>query len=168
MQVRSAQVSAANLQLQVGAAAQEITVEADDLRDTGPVQSDIVDRALFDKLPLVQTSSPLSSLVTLNTPGIASDSNGLFHPLGEHADTTFAIDGQPISDQQSRVFGNPPSPNIIQAVNVINGLAPPEYGDKSSLVVETTTRSGIGQIKPTGTVGVSYGSFGTVFRLGYG
>ena len=171
VQVRNAQSTSADLKLAVGAASQEVTVEADDIRDTGALQSDTVDRALFDKLPLVQTSSPLSSLVTLSTPGIASDSNGLFHPLGEHADTTFSIDGQPISDQQSRVFGNQLSPNIIQSVNVINGIAPPEYGDKTSLVVETTTRSGIGQLHPTGTVGANYGTFGTVspfVALGFG
>lgn len=159
--VRNALAVAADLKLTVGASDQQITVEADDLRDTGALQTTTVDRSLFDKLPLQQTSSPLSSLVTLSTPGIASDSNGLFHPLGEHADTTFAIDGQPISDQQSRVFGNQISTNIIQSVNVIEGIAPPEYGDKASLVVQTTTRSGIGQIKPTGTIGYSYGTFGT-------
>ena len=161
VQVRNGLSTMADLKLAIGASTQEVTVEAEDLRDTGALQTTTVDRALFDKLPLQATSSPLSSLVTLSTPGIASDSNGLFHPLGEHADTTFAIDGQPISDQQSRVFGNQISTNIIQSVNVIEGIAPPEYGDKASLVVQTTTRSGIGLLKPTGTVGYSYGTFGT-------
>ena len=160
-QVRTGSATTVDLKMIVGAASQEITVEAEDVLNTSAQQANTIDRDLFTKLPLVSTSSPLSSLVTLSTPGIASDSNGLFHPLGEHADTTFAIDGQPISDQQSRVFGNQPSPNIIQSVNVINGIAPAEYGDKTSLVVETTTRSGLGQLKPTGTVSLGYGSFGT-------
>lgn len=160
-QVRTGSATTVDLKMVVGAASQEITVEAEDVLNTSAQQANTIDRDLFTKLPLVSTSSPLSSLVTLSTPGIASDSNGLFHPLGEHADTTFAIDGQPISDQQSRVFGNQPSPNIIQSVNVINGIAPAEYGDKTSLVVETTTRSGLGQLKPTGTISLGYGSFGT-------
>jgi len=170
-EIRNANATQLNLRLTVGSASQEITVESDDVLNTSAQQSTTIDRDLFTRLPLVSTSSPLSSLVTLSTPGIASDSNGLFHPLGEHADTTFAIDGQPISDQQSRVFGNQPSPNIIQSVNVINGIAPAEYGDKTSLVVETTTRSGLGLTRPTGTVGVSYGTFGTVApsaALGFG
>jgi hypothetical protein len=158
--IRGAGGNTLTFQLSVGVAS-EITVEADDMVSNNPVSSNTIDRALFDKLPLESTSAPLSSLVTQSTPGIASDSNGLFHPMGEHADTTFAIDGQSISDQQSRVFGNPPSTNIIQSINVINGIAPPEYGDKASLVVETTTRSGLGLLKPTGTVSFSYGSFGT-------
>jgi hypothetical protein len=160
-QVRTGSATAIDLKMVIGTSSQEITVEAEDVLNTSAQQANTIDRDLFSKLPLVSTSSPLSSLVTLSTPGIASDSNGLFHPLGEHADTTFAIDGQPISDQQSRVFGNQPSPNIIQSVNVINGIAPAEYGDKTSLVVETTTRSGLGQVKPTGTISLGYGSFGT-------
>jgi Domain of unknown function (DUF4349)/Putative zinc-finger len=48
-----------------------------------------------------------SSLTTLVTPGVAKDSNALFHGLGDHAQNTFSVDGQPISDQQSRVFSGP-------------------------------------------------------------
>jgi hypothetical protein len=48
-----------------------------------------------------------SSLTTLVTPGVAKDSNGLFHGLGDHAQNTFSVDGQPFSDQQSRVFSGP-------------------------------------------------------------
>jgi len=39
-------------------------------------------------------------------PGIAADSNGLFHGIGDHASNSFSIDGQPITDQQSKVFSN--------------------------------------------------------------
>ncbi|MBS1816077.1 MAG: TonB-dependent receptor [Acidobacteria bacterium] len=159
--VRNSRAATLNFTLAVGASATEITVEAEDLVSQNAVSSNSVDSALFDRVPSESTAAPLSSLVTQATPGIASDSNGLFHPMGEHADTTFAIDGQSISDQQSRVFGNQPSTNIIQSINVINGIAPPEYGDKSSLVVETTTRSGLGLDKPTGTLSAEYGSFGT-------
>jgi hypothetical protein len=45
----------------------------------------------------------LSSLVALDSPGIAADSNGLYHGLGDHVQDSFSIDGQPISDQQSKV-----------------------------------------------------------------
>jgi len=40
-------------------------------------------------------------------------------------------------------------------------LASGEYGDKTSLVVNATTRSGLGQ-KPTGSFLASYGSFGSI------
>ena len=65
-----------------------------------------MDRELFNKLPLESESSGLSSLVTLSTPGISADSNGLFHGLGDHAQNSFSVDGQAITDQQSKVFSN--------------------------------------------------------------
>jgi hypothetical protein len=49
----------------------------------------------------------LDQLVTQNTPGIAADSSGVFHGLGDHAAGSFSIDGQPMSDQQSN--GSPAS-----------------------------------------------------------
>jgi len=39
-------------------------------------------------------------------PGVVADSNGLFHGLGDHAENSFSVDGQPITDQQSKVFSN--------------------------------------------------------------
>jgi len=41
-----------------------------------------------------------------STPGISADCNGLFHGLGDHAENSFLVDGQPITDQQSKVFSN--------------------------------------------------------------
>ena len=161
--IRSAAGNTLDFKLAIAASNQSVTVETDaeDNVNSDPTSASTIDRGLFAKLPVESTNSALSSLVTLSTPGIASDSNGLYHPMGEHADTTYSIDGQPVSDQTSRVFGNQLSVNAIQSINVINGIAPPEYGDKASLVVQTTTRSGLNQLQPTGTVSYSYGTFGS-------
>ena len=150
------------LKLDVATASTVVNVDAEaaDMVSTETSSATTIDREVIDRLPIESASSGLGSIVTLSTPGIASDSNGLYHPMGEHADTTYSIDGQPVSDQQSRTFGNQLSTNAIQSVNVIDGIAPPEYGDKASLIVQTTTRSGLGQ-KPTGSVQYSYGTFGT-------
>ena len=99
---------------------------------------------LFDKLPLESQSSSLSSLVTLASPGVAADSNGLFHGLGDHASNSFSVDGQPITDQQSKVFSNQIPLDAVQSMEVIEGAPPAEYGDKTSLVIVVTTRSGLG------------------------
>ena len=56
-----------------------------DLVETDSTFHTDVDRDLFIKVPLESQSSSLSSLVTLTTPGVAADSNGLFHGLGDHA-----------------------------------------------------------------------------------
>ena len=44
-------------------------------------------------------------------------------------------------------------------MEVITGVAPAEYGDKSSLVVHIVTKSGLDQAKPTGSASFGYGSF---------
>ena len=147
--------------LQVGTAATEVTVTASDLIESDPTFHTDVDRRLFDKLPLESQSSTLSSLVTLASPGIAADSNGLAHPLGDHASMSYSIDGQPITDQQSKVFSNQLPINSVQSLEVISGAPPAEFGGKTSAVVNVTTRSGQGSTTPTGSVTTSYGTFGS-------
>ena len=46
-------------------------------------------------------------------------------------------------------------------MELITGTPSAEYGDKTSLVVNATTRSGLGLMKPRGDVLAEYGSFGT-------
>ena len=99
-------------------------------------------QGLFDKVPLESQSSSLSSLVTLTTAGVAADSNGLFHGLGDHASNSFSVDGQPITDQQSKIFSNQLPSDAVESLEVIEGAPPAEYGDKTSLVIVATTRSG--------------------------
>src|SRR6185437_13149999 len=90
--------------LSVSAAATTITVTGQDLIENDSTLHTDIDRRMFNKVPLESQSSSLSSLVTLTSPGVAADSNGLFHGLGDHASNSFSIDGQPITDQQSKVF----------------------------------------------------------------
>ena len=74
------------------------------------------------------------------------------------------MDGQPITDQQSKVFSNQIPMDSVQSLEVIEGAPPAEYGGKTSLVIEVTTRSGQGFTTPHGSVTAAYGSFGTVER----
>jgi len=170
--VRSVVPVSLNIALKVGSASSTVTVEAaGDLLEDDPTFHVDVDRDLFNKVPLESASSTLSSLVTLTTPGVAADSNGLFHGLGDHASNSFSVDGQAITDQQSKVFSNQVPSNSIQSIEVISGAPPAEYGDKTSLVIVATTRSGQGVTRPTGAIYGSYGSFGSAsggFDLSYG
>jgi hypothetical protein len=149
-----------------------VTVEGgEDLVENDSTFHTDVDRALFEKLPLESSSSSVSSLVTLSTPGVAADSNGLFHGLGDHAENSFSVDGQPITDQQSKVFSNQIPLDSIQSLEVISGAPPAEFGDKTSLVIKVTTRSGQGVTTPHGSVSASYGAFDSPeagFDLAYG
>src|SRR5882724_12309716 len=120
-----------------------------------------VGSGLLHNLPSESVNAALSSILTLATPGVAADSNGVFHPLGEHAETSFSIDGQPISDQQSRIFSNQISASAIEEMRTLQGAPPAEFGDKTSLIVEATTRSGLDAGKSSGTISLGYGSFAT-------
>jgi hypothetical protein len=172
IEIRSVVGISLKLVLQIAGASQTVTVEASgDLVETDPTFHTDVDRDLFTKVPLESESSSLSSLVTESTPGVAADSNGLFHGLGDHASNSFSVDGQSITDQQSKVFSNQIPSNSIQSIEVISGAPPAEYGGKTSLVIVATTRSGQGVTKPTGSINSSYGAFGSAtagFDLAYG
>ena len=171
--VRSSVPVNLSLGLKVTGASQTITVEsnAGDLVESDPTFHVDVDRDLFIKVPLESVSSSLSSLVTQTTPGVAADSNGLFHGLGDHASNSFSVDGQSITDQQSKIFSNQLPSNAVQSIEVIDGAPPAEFGGKTSLVIVATTRSGQGVTHPTGSISGSYGTFGSAtgsIDLGYG
>src|SRR6202790_2130520 len=171
--VRSTVPNTIEISLKLGTTSENITVEATaaDLLETESTPHTDVDRDLFDKLPLESQSSSVSSLVTLASPGVVADSNGLFHGMGDHASNSFSVDGQPITDQQSKVFSNQIPIDSIQSLEVIPGAPPAEYGDKTSLIINVTTRSGQGVTTPHGSATATYGTFGTAnidFDLAYG
>lgn len=170
--IRSAVGVDLKIVLRIADASTTVTVEsAGDLVENDPTFHTDVDRDLFLKVPLESQSSALSALVTQTTPGVAADSNGLFHGLGDHASNSFSVDGQSITDQQSKVFSNQLPSNAVQTLEVISGAPPAEYGGKTSLVIVATTRSGQGVRRPTGSVSSSYGSFGSStgsFDISYG
>src|SRR5258708_23352272 len=89
----------------------------------------------------------------------------------DHAKNSFSVDGQPITDQQSKIFSNQIPADSIQSLEVIDGAPPAEFGEKASIVINVTTRSGQGVTTPHGALTTSYGSFGTAsvgFNLAYG
>ena len=173
IQVQSTVPLTVKIQMKLASAATSVTVTTtpQDLMYTTPQTETTISRSLFQKLPLESATSSLSSLVTLASPGVVADSNGLFHALGDHAENSFSVDGEPITDQQSKVFSNQLPVGAVQSLKVIEGAPPAQYGDKTSLVIVATTRSGLGVSKPHGEVTASYGSFGTGnlgFNLAYG
>jgi hypothetical protein len=173
VEVRSTVPTGVQVGLKLGTAATSVMVEASggDLMETESTFHTDVDQGLINRLPLESSSSSVTSLVTLVSPGVAADSNGNMHGLGDHAQNSFSVDGQAITDQTSKVFSNQIPADSIQSLEVISGAPPAEFGDKTSLVIKVTTRSGLGVKTPTGSVTTSYGSFGTAsaaFNAAYG
>jgi Carboxypeptidase regulatory-like domain/TonB-dependent Receptor Plug Domain len=152
-----------NIRLQVAGQQTSVTVEATSVNpiEKIPAPTNTVDRQLLAALPTTSPDAGLNDAVMFTTPNVASDSNGFFHPLGDHAQVSYVIDGQPVSDQRNKVFSTSIPANAIQSMEVISGSPSAEYGDKTSLVINAVTRSGLGQ-KPTGSIAGTSGSFGTI------
>lgn len=160
------------IRLSLAGAETAIQVEAAgaDLVENVPVEHNDVDRSLLSTLPTQAPAAGLSAAITMAAPGVVADSNGFFHPLGDHAQTSFVIDGQPVNDQQSKAFSTQLPVNAIQSMQLITGMPSAQYGDKTSLVVDAVTRSGLGK-KPFGAFEAHYGSFGNIGEdasLGWG
>ena len=173
LNVRSAVPISINIPLSIGSETESVTVTSggSDVLENIPTSHTDVDQSLINRLPVRSPGSGLSDVVTLAAPGVVAESNGMFHPLGDHAQTTFSVDSQPISDQQSKAFSTQLPPDAVQSMEVITGATPAEYGDKTSLVVNVITRSGLGQQQPTGSFNTTYGTFGSVAQdasLAYG
>ena len=164
LSVRTSVPISLRIPLTVGGASAVVTVNlvgGDVLLENVPSTHTDVDQTLMSKLPVRDPGSGLSDVVTLTAPGVAADSNGFYHPLGDHAQSQIALDNQPITDQQSKAFSTQLPVNAIQSMEVLTGAVPAEYGDKTSLVINAITRSGLNQQKPTGSVSTSFGTFGT-------
>jgi hypothetical protein len=171
--IRSAVPITLNLSLTVGGTSESVTITSNssEFLENVPSGHTDVDKSLMARLPVRQPGNGLSDVVTLAAPGVVADSNGFMHPLGDHAEVNMSLDNQPISDQQSKAFSTQIPVNAVQSLEVITGAAPPEYGDKTSLVINAITRSGLNQKKATGSFNALYGTFGTTHEdsaLAYG
>jgi hypothetical protein len=165
--VRSTVPVSLKVSLMVTGAQQTVTVEAHgaDLLENVPYAHNDVDISRLSKLSVSSPGSGVSDAIVLSSGAVAADSNGFFHPLGDHAQTSFSVDGQPIADQQSKAFSTQIPLNAIQSMELITGTPPAEFGDKTSLIVNAVTRSGLGQ-KPNGSFVAQRSSFGTYSEEG--
>ena len=149
--------------LTLGDATATVNVSADaNIIEDIPTPRTQVDQTQIRRLPLNTPGNGLSDVVTYASPGVVADSNGFFHPLGDHAQSQIALDGQPISDQQSKAFSTQIPVNAIQSLDIITGAVPAEFGDKTSLVINAITKSGLNQRRPTGSFFQTFGSFRTI------
>ncbi|WP_213805308.1 TonB-dependent receptor [Granulicella sp. dw_53] len=161
-QIVPAGVSDVELRLVPVRAEAQVTVLADQEIATAQTTSahGVLSARQIADIPITNHATGLTEILTRTTPGVAADANGFAHPLGEHADTSLSLDGQPITDQQAKVFANQIDPAIIQTLKATTGAPTAEFGDKTSLIVEITTKSGRDH-KPSGSLSSEYGSFGS-------
>jgi len=162
VEVRSTVPVNVKIALDLAGATTEVNVESasQDLVETVPSAHTDMDQSLYSKLPL-SSGSGMADLITLASPGVVADSNGFYHPLGDHAQSSLYVDGQPITDQQSKQFSTQIPMNAIQSMELTTSTPNAEFGDKTSLVATAVTRSGLGATQPFGEVDLHYGTFGS-------
>jgi hypothetical protein len=151
----------ASLALAGSTTTMEVESGGADLVEVDPSAHVDVDRSQFSKIPGVEPGASLSHAIVNSTGGVAADGNGFFHPLGDHAQVSFVVDGQPITDQQSKVFSTQLPANAVQAMELTTGAPNAEFGDKTSLVAAINTRTGLGAPRLFGNIDAAYGNFGT-------
>jgi outer membrane cobalamin receptor len=138
----------------------EVQASVDTVENVPAAHTDVTQNMLAN-LPSSNTGQGLSDAITLSSGGVVADSNGFFHPQGDHGETSYVVDGQQISDQQSKTFSTQLPPNAFQSMEIVTSSPSAEFGDKTSLVVNAVTRSGLGHAT-TASLDTHYGSFGSL------
>jgi len=147
------------INLQLAGMMEAIEVKAQMLEVSSTSTHTDIHHDLIQRQPGAAPSRQIEGLL-LAAPGIAQDDNGRMHARGGHSQTSFLIDGLPVSDQLSIAFSNPFDARNIETMEVYTGNFPPEFGNKLSAVINVSTKSGIGSGKrASGGVSLSGGSF---------
>ncbi|MFN7958546.1 MAG: TonB-dependent receptor [Holophagaceae bacterium] len=102
-----------------------------------------IDKSTIERTPAAVQSRAMESIL-LATPGFIADENGRFHFRGSHGQMTYVVDGIPVSDQLHATFSNSLDPSQVESMEVITGGISAEYGGKPLVVVNVTTKSGLG------------------------
>jgi len=102
-----------------------------------------IDKSAIERTPAAVQSRAMESIL-LATPGFVADENGRFHFRGSHGQMTYVVDGIPVSDQMHATFSNSMDPSQVESMEVITGGISAEYGGKPVVVVNLTTKSGLG------------------------
>lgn len=79
--------------------------------------------------------------VLLRAPGVVMDSFGQEHVRGEHANTTYDLDGV-LLPQPINTFGQELDTHMIESVTLIDGSLPAQYGFHTAGIFDVTTKSG--------------------------
>lgn len=101
------------------------------------------------------------SLATIlrSSPGLAGDSTGQIHPVGEHDAKSFIIDGFQVPDPIPGHQGDWVVPSVIKSINIMTGGFAPRYGRETAAILDVDLLDG--QPKPEIDVAQTYGGYDT-------
>jgi hypothetical protein len=82
--------------------------------------------------------------VVATLPGWATEDNGLLHSRGVDDGFLYVVDGVPVYERLDQTSGVAPDASTIDALTVVTGYVPPEYGHKAGGVIDVRTRAAVG------------------------
>jgi hypothetical protein len=141
VEIRSAVPQEKQVTLQIGPLATEIRVQAEaPLLD--PSQPVLVMQSGREQLEeTMGTTLGRGTIDVITTmPGWLLEANAVLHPRGSEYDTQYVIDGMPLYDNRSIAFAPPFENDEFEAVNVLTGGIPAEYGRRLGGVIALDTR----------------------------
>jgi len=161
IEIRSALPAKYHLTMNLATVQAQITVSVDStLLD--PHQPASAHRVGAETLQERTTALPGRALADIvNTqPGWLLEANGILHPRGSEYQTQYVVDGLPLTDNRSPVFAPELGSDDVQAMTIMTGGYPAEYGRKLGGVIEVVTTSPAGH-GFGGSASASLGSFHT-------
>jgi hypothetical protein len=75
-------------------------------------------------------------------PGWSTEDNGLLHVRGTDDGFLYVIDGVPVYERLDQLSGLGPDLSTVEAINVITGYIPAEFGHKAGGVIDVQTKTG--------------------------
>jgi TonB dependent receptor/Carboxypeptidase regulatory-like domain len=91
--------------------------------------------------------------VVATLPGWATEDNGLLHSRGVDDGFLYVVDGVPVYERLDQTSGLAQAPSTVDAITVVTGYVPPEYGYKSGGVIDVRTRAATGTWRGFGEIG---------------
>ncbi len=123
--VRTSVPITVNVSLAIGGVTNTVEIaSSESLVESVPMAHTDVDQSLIARLPVRSPGSGLSDVVAFAAPGVAADSNGLFHPLGDHAQTSISSTISRSQIRSSKAFSTQLPVNAIQSLEVTTGAVP--------------------------------------------
>lgn len=160
-EVRVSSGDVISVDLVLAAVEEEIQVTGRKLRAPAPSRQpssvSTLERQDVEALPRGDTQSVNEILAT--QPGFVYDAFGNLFARGNHANIQYQLDGVPLPDSVSGLFGGFLSPKLVDNLEVLTGGLSAEYGERLAAVVNLSSRKpseeGEGQLE------LGYGSYRT-------
>ena len=104
--------------------------------------------------------------VVATLPGWATEDNGLLHSRGVDDGFLYVVDGVPVYERLDQTSGLAPDSSTVDALTVVTGYVPPEYGYKSGGVIDVRTRAATETWRGFGEIGSGERRRGRRRRIG--